>query len=279
MGRRTLGYVILTLSVTGVVVIAWTAVGRLALPSLWGAEAAKQGPSFGEDEKEVVQLLLESHTTWETLSGQATIAWHREGATQEWTETFAIQQPYKVSLELEGLKEYDGLFRVWMSNGETIYEADERRLYTESPMPAFALDLESYQLPQTPDDIDADTVYRHPMAMLMPTPLADYIFPVALAQSGGRFQREGEERIGDRQTWLVDWTREDTGDLQRLWIDTRTGGVVKGLIYSSDEPDELFGEVFLGDVVFDSLITEGTFEWTPEADWKYVDVAEFHNSP
>jgi len=37
--------------------------------------------------------------------------------------------------------------------------------------------------------------------------------------------------------------------------------------------------VLLGDVVFDSLITEGTFEWTPEADWKYVDVAEFHNSP
>jgi outer membrane lipoprotein-sorting protein len=277
MGRRTLGYVIMTLSVTGVVVLAWTTVGRLALPSLWGAEAAKQGPSFGEDEKEVVQLLLESHTTWETLSGQATIAWHREGATQEWTETFAIQQPYKVSLELEGLKEYDGLFRVWMSNGEAIYEADERRLYTESRMPAFA--LESYQLPQTPDDIDADTVYRHPMAMLLPTPLADYIFPVALAQSGGRFQREGEERIGDRQTWLVDWTREDTGDLQRLWIDTRTGVILKALIYSSEEPDELFGEVFLGDVVFDSSITEGTFEWTPEADWKYVDAAEFHNSP
>jgi len=176
---------------------------------------------------EIQQLMLKSSQRWKTLQATYTITQFpepgSEGGMQISSSQFWIRQPaeFKVINGAPG----GGPVVTIISDGKTILENDE----TRSEMPLSASD------PFVPPEAPSDTVYLHPLAGYLGTPISDLIFPVGLAQRGGEYRITGQEMIASRQTYVVEWGREAGVIIDRFWIDGETGVVLRQQNYGKQE--------------------------------------------
>jgi hypothetical protein len=205
---------------------------------------------------EVLSLILNSHTKWTTVKGEAEVVWYGpKGETQSYINTFVIYQPLSAFVDVTN-KEKPGFNEgLWVSDGENIYNLDkESKSYTQGKIPNFANDLSVLpsDLSQTKDDV----VYSHPFSLLIPAPVKEYIYPEWFAQGNlsTAYSLLGEEKILGRKTWIVN-LQYKTG-LTTAWVDQETGMILK---YVQEENGQKYVEVNFTSLEVDMPVVADTF--------------------
>lgn len=192
---------------------------------------------------EAVRLMLRSHTTWQTVRGEVTTQWlNTKNDDQIFYGTFEIENPNHAHFDILAGNGSSSL--QWYGDGNTIYEINNRdKTYTATtqPDPTRVLSM----IPTDLDEVDRETVYRHPLAMIIPSPAIDYVYPVGLAQRPGEYNLVGEESIAERKAWVIDFQNQnELGEvtmMARYWIDQQTGVILQANVFSTDP--ESFGDL------------------------------------
>jgi hypothetical protein len=192
---------------------------------------------------EAVRLMLRSHTTWQTVRGEITTQWlNTKNDNQIFYTTFEIENPNHANVDI--LAENGSSSLQWYGDGNIIYEINNRdKTYTATtqPDPTRVLSM----IPIDLEEVDRETVYRHPLAMIIPSPAIDYVYPVGLAQRPGEYNLAGEESIAERKAWVIDYKNQnELGEvtmMARYWIDQQTGLILQANVFSTDP--ESFGDL------------------------------------
>ena len=163
----------------------------------------------GSSSQEIIQKMKESSHYWHTLWYEAQIIRYGPvgytGPPRERREQVWVKQPYN-ALVLTAPAGYPP-DRVWFTNNKKVYQVDN-----DTGIPVL-YDFHSYNLP----------VYSS---------LEDYIFPSGLADSGDLFIPQSLEQVAGRETLVVDRKTPQGLRTQRLWVDTKTGMVLKALQFA-----------------------------------------------
>lgn len=208
----------------GVIVLQWKALGVLGTVLLLLGACSGGAPAATTDE--ILQHVNNSHTHWQTIQGSATIVWTGpNGDEQEYRQDFAVSQPASARF-LSTHWAVAPHFDLWLSDGKDIYEANTAsQTYKTNPLPAFAFDLSSLDPPtDAPDRMAA----VHPFSMLIPSPIAQYIYPHWFTQQvlpQGAYTVQGVDEWLDRPVWLVKYASSDANSV--AWIDQQTGVILR----------------------------------------------------
>ncbi|GIK55462.1 MAG: hypothetical protein HND44_14935 [Chloroflexi bacterium] len=218
--------------------------------------------------QKVVESMLNSHARWTTLQAEAITTWYMKGdVDSSWLSKVMIVQPVQARFEtsLAGQKEAN----LWLMNGDQRYERDlVNNVEEQKRLPAFATDPAALaRLPVQIEEIALAEriVYRHPIGMLVPSPVADYIYPVGLAQRGGQYTLIGEEQIAGRIAWILEWVQEEVSDShppslkQQFWVDQETGVVLKARSYVGLNLAELYEETVFTSISYDQPVAPESF--------------------
>lgn len=194
----------------------------------------------------ILTTVLNSDTKWKIVQGDAEITWYGEkGDVQAYTTTFVISQPDKVFLDTTD-RSGMGNDGIWISDGVKIYELDKKnKTYTEGVFPAHFRDISL--LPRSLNDVQqTGMVTIHPLSLLIPSPIKEYIFSSSFAQGGPQdiYSLVGTDNILEKQVWVVKY-QNPYGDEVNAWIDQNTGIIIKFTQFNS-------GVKYL-DVVFNSI--------------------------
>jgi len=213
---------------------------------------------------DILTLVLNSHTKWSTVKGEAEITWYDptggEGR-QAYIDQFVIYQP--LSAYVDGYNKDEPGFNdqeLWISDGMNIYDLDkENKTYTESVLPKFANDLSV--MPQNLSEVQSDVVYNHPFSLLIPAPVKEYIYPEWFAQGNPTtaYTLTGEDNLLGRNTWIVN-LKYKTGQAM-AWIDKTTGIILK---YVQEENGQKFAEVTFTSIEVDAPIDASVFSVPPD---------------
>lgn len=194
----------------------------------------------------ILTTMLNSDTKWTTVQGEVEITWYgKKGDVQVYSTTFTISQPDKAFIDttdLSGLGN-DG---IWISDGTKIYELNKRsKTYTEQGFPEHFRNVSL--LPRSLTDVEqTGMVTVHPLSLLIPSPIKEYVFPSAFAQGNSEdtYLLLGADSLLEKQTWVVKY-QNPYGDEVNAWIDQNTGIIMKFTQFNSG--------VKSLDVVFESL--------------------------
>lgn len=215
------------------------------------------------DTENIRTLLLNSHHSWNTLLGEAKVVWYSQnGNTQTYTMKFSIVQPTSAYIDTTSI-EGNGNDGIWISDGSNSYTLDkETKTYYRAEIPAFTRDLTG--MPETLLEVDEGAVYGHPFALIIPSPIKEYIYPSWFAEAGGKYFVVGKERILGRDTWIVDY-RDIIDDVvvthQKAWIDQETGVILKFVQFNINDDwiGDLFEEFEFTSLAFDESIDPAVF--------------------
>lgn len=114
--------------------------------------------------------------------------------------------------------------------------------------------------PFLPPDAISDTITPHPIAGQLGTPLADMLFPTALAQRAGTVTPLGLERVAGREALMVDWSPVGMPRVDRFWVDTQTGIILRWQNYGKGGGDNLQMDMFFNIVTVDASFPDSLFD-------------------
>jgi outer membrane lipoprotein-sorting protein len=204
--------------------------------------------------EDVLNLMLNSHERWETVQGESTVVWHRNGETQTYSTKFAFQLPDKVMVTMTEAPSFIEK-KAWISDGEFTYDINRhQKTYSQNKLPAFAYDTSL--IPNSVAETSDIYMYHHPLALLTPAPVAEYVFPQWFGQGSkdATYELIGEEKILGRDAWVIDLTIRSSHDT--AWIDQETGVILK---YVKEKDGALWQDFEMNSILFDEEIPEDTF--------------------
>jgi len=205
----------------------------------------------------VLTAVLNSDTKWQTVQGEADITWYgKNGDIQSYTTIFVISQPDQAFVETidnSGV----GNGGAWISNGEQIYELNsENKTYTESVFPKHFRDVSL--LPRSLNNVEqGGMVTVHPLSLLIPSPIKEYIFPSAFVQVGPQdtYSLVGADTFLDKPVWVVNY-KNAYGDEVTAWVDQGTGMIVKFSQLTAGKP---YLDVVFKSIQIDQPVSADTF--------------------
>jgi outer membrane lipoprotein-sorting protein len=205
--------------------------------------------------EDVLNFILNGYEHWTTIQGEATVVWYMNGETQTYSTGFAFQQPGKamtMSTDAPSFIENG----VWISDGEFTYDINlNQGTYSQEPLPAFAYDTS--RIPKSLSETSDLFLYNHPLALLTPSIVTQYIFPQWLVAQGiqdTQYEIIGEEKILGRETWIMTWIY--TTSHITVWVDQETGVILK-FMHKID--GSLWQDFQIDSILFDEEIPEDTF--------------------
>jgi hypothetical protein len=198
----------------------------------------------------VQQLMLFSHSRWKNLIAEYSITFYPSDASAE-PEVQTVQLWIRLPAEYKTVitqndKEISALR---ISDGKSMLDDEGNR----SEVPAFLFE------PFNPPNYPSDTVYPHPLAGYLATPVSDLIFPAGLAQRGGEYQITGSEIIAGRESQVVEWSRSPGVVTDRLWVDKITGVVLRQQNYGKQQSISPISDIQASFIKFDGEIQANTF--------------------
>jgi outer membrane lipoprotein-sorting protein len=214
-------------------------------------------PLKNPEVEDVLNFMLHSHEHWKTVQGEATVVLYMNGAIQTYSYStkFAFQQPGKamtMSTDAPSLIENGA----WISDGEFIYDINlEQKTYSQESLPQFVYDTS--RLPKSLSETSNLFLYNHPLALITPSIVTEYIFPqwfVAQGSKVAKFELTGEEKILGRDTWVMTWIY--TSSHITVWVDWETGVILKHVQKINGEPSQKFE---VNSILFKEEIPEDTF--------------------
>ena len=176
----------------------------------------------------ILTTVLNSDTKWTTVNGNAEITWYgKNDDLQSYTTAFTISQPDKVFVDTTDLSGF-GNDGIWISDGVKIYELNKKSMtYVENVFPTHFRDISL--LPRSLTDVEqTGMVAIHPLSLLIPSPIKEYIFPSSFAQGNAKdtYSLLGTDILLERQVWVVKY-QNPYGDEVHAWIDQGTGIIMK----------------------------------------------------
>lgn len=202
---------------------------------------------------EIQRLMLTSHTRWKTLAAATTtIAYPTTGIVadpQITTTQLWIELPARAKV-ISGPPQ-GAPVHLFISDGSSL-RGDSDPI---QPLPPGI--AEPFEPPLTP----SDTVYPHPLAGLLGTPIADLIFPAGLAQRGGEYRITGKETgVSARQAYVVEWGRESGQLIDRFWVDAQTGIILRHQSYGKQDSITPVVDMSLTNLQLDISLPPNTFD-------------------
>lgn len=202
---------------------------------------------------QIQQLLLSSHTRWKTMVANATITnYPAAGVTAE-PQIIAvriwIEQPAKAKI-ISGPPQ-DAATHTFISDGKD-YRSEGDPVQA---LPPFV--LEQFN---PPSGAPSDTVTEYPLEGMLGTPVAQMIFPAGLAQRGGEYRVTGQEAFANRATYVVMWGREPGQLIERFWVDTQTGVILKYQTYGKQGSQAPVTDMAIHFIQYDTAIPAETFD-------------------
>jgi hypothetical protein len=238
---------------------------------------SKEANIGNSDVIKIRNAMLQSHTTWDTIHVVATTTWFEEGqaAASRVSNVYIDQSTYQGKIESSEPGQTPSLYWV-VKNGE-VYETNlESGESAQHKLPNFVIDgrgiaalaknVEEIYAPDNNAYIDEagnETIFRHPFGMLMPSPAADYIFPVGLAQRSGNYTIVGKEDIAGRSAWVIEysWSGSGPGTIgQRFWVDMDNGVILKSLTFEGSNMKNIIEETIVSSIAFDLSLDANLFE-------------------
>ncbi len=205
-----------------------------------------------EGDIEIQQLLLTSHKRWNTLDASYTMtnfsSAGQNGDPEITNHQVLISLPasFKVVISRP-----DGTLQTTrISNGTTIIDIGGE----QSPIPSYVFE------PFNPPNYPSDTVFLHPLAGFLGSPISDLIFPAGLAQRGGIYNKTGEEMIAGREADIVEWRREPDRLIDRFWVDSQTGVILRQQNYGKESSETPMIDFQVNQITFDIEIPVDTFD-------------------
>lgn len=250
----------LLVSITAGILLGILAIG-MGIPRIITETQLVRASSKMDD---ILTLVLNSHTKWSTVKGEAETIWYDPsggGKTQTYVNRFAIYQP--LSAYVDGYNKNEPGFNdqeLWISNGVRIYDLNKQsKTYTEGSLPKFANDLSV--MPRNLSEVKIDTVYEYPFSLLIPAPIKEYIYPEWFAQGNPTtaYTLIGEDNLLGRNTWVVGLIYKN--GQATAWIDQSTGMILK---YSREENGQKFVEMAFTSIEVDMPIDASIFTVPPD---------------
>lgn len=200
---------------------------------------------------QIQQLMLTSHTRWSRLIARGTVTlFPAPGVTADaQIDTFQIWIELPAKAKVVSGPPEQAPTHTFASNG-TFGRWDGE---PAQPLPA-GLDE-----PFNPPAVLSDTVYPHPLGGLLGTPASELIFPAGLAQRGGEYRVTGQENLLGRDTYIVEWGREPGELIDRIWVDTQTGVILRQQNYGKDSREAPASEIRMLFIQFDPEIPAENF--------------------
>lgn len=151
---------------------------------------------------DVLTTVLNSDTRWTSVQGNVEITWYgKKGDLQVYTTAFTISQPDKAFIDTTDLSG-SGNDGIWISDGTKIYELNKQsKTYTEHAFPEHFRNVSL--LPRSLSDVEqTGMVTVHPLSLLIPSPIKEYIFPSAFAQGNSEdtYLLVGTDSLLEKQT-------------------------------------------------------------------------------
>jgi hypothetical protein len=244
--------------VAGLLVLCLVALLAILVQS----QAADKPVSASVDTPALVARLFDSHNLWNTINGSAEITYYNaDGAIQQaFQDQFAYSADGKVAVnlnQLEGTQSTPTLtfisdgttaMQVMWSAGTYLVQSTEHFMQDLTALPASAAQVE------TRDGFPV--IKRHPLAMLSPDPLADFLFPVGLAQRQGVYKVVGADEISGRKTTVVEyfWAEDDVLPAARYWVDDEIGIILQVHNLDQEKPDHVLSEIIITSLSVDQQI-------------------------
>jgi outer membrane lipoprotein-sorting protein len=175
---------------------------------------------------EIQQLMLTSHTRWHTLHIIYTVNQYPSPgsnmAAEQQNVQVWIQLPAEFKVVISAPKGEPQTSAI--SDGKNIIDSSGQ----QQSVPPSVLE------PFNPPNTTSDTVYPHPLAGYLGTPVSELIFPEGLAQRGGEYKQTGQELVAERQAYVVEWSREPGKLIDRFWVDVQTGIILRQQNYGKE---------------------------------------------
>jgi outer membrane lipoprotein-sorting protein len=200
----------------------------------------------------IQQLMLDSHNRWKTLQATYSITSFPSGDADTEPEVKTVQLWIRLPAEFKvqvGPPGGDPLSIV-ISDGRTIQDS----LGSRQDLPTYVLQ------PFNPPNYPSDTVYLHPLAGFLGTPVSDLVFPAGLAQRGGDYQKTGNEVVAGREAYVVEWRRQPDVLIDRFWVDRQTGIVLRQQNYGKDQSVSPTTDIQASFIDIDGTIADATFD-------------------
>jgi len=218
-------------------------------------QVASQTPSIPplsmQSASEEIRLrMLDSYQFWQTLWADAQITYFSSDPSQS--------EPVQVSRVQAWIEQPDYLFRILI--GATDQRPEQLMVSDGSAISRWDLAAgqeevssisEFDRAPYNPARSVSDTVTSHPMAMSLGTPLNDALFPSSLAQRGGEYHPVRPESAAGREALVVDWYRVPDQRVDRFWLDTKTGIVLRWQNFSKAGGERIETEISIQSIVYD----------------------------
>lgn len=249
---------------------------------------SEQSPS------EVLETILNSHTNWQTLQGEISIwdyggvAYQGDGQVQKSTIEIAVKQPDKLYAQSQN-QSFNSHF-VQVIDGNQSCEVDvQRTIYTCISLSKELLQRDLSRLPQNLNAVHEQSedgipiIHPHPMALLTSPPIAEMIYPTALAQRRGEYLQAEPSEYLNREVWIVDWQQRNEENRlvakERMWVDQRTGVILKSQRFAGPTFEQVNEEITFTSIAFNQAIDAATFDVAPWSDMQEVDPNEFYSVP
>jgi len=224
--------------------------------------------------------MLNSHNLWKTIDAKAITIWEPGKNAQTVTTSIQIHQISQARLDMLQVDSSNQLMAdiSWVSDGSYIYEQDNLlKKYTEQILPPFVNSMDNFG----PSTLESGTsiIVRHPMAMIMPSPIADYIYPTGLIQRKGTVTLIGTEIVANRDTIIISWNGVDENGFPtgkaKYWIDAQTGMILKAQVFGGESWDSISEETTFTEINIDKVISPDSFEFQSEQGYQAVSPLEF----
>ena len=201
---------------------------------------------------QVQNFLLTSHTRWKSMIANASVTRYPPAGVTADPDVTAVQlwieQPGKAKV-ISGPPQ-QAPTHVFVSDGASSRWGNE----PAQPLPP------SINEPFNPPSGLSDTVYTHPLAGMLGTPISDLLFPAGLAQRGGEYRLTGKESFASREVYVVEWGREPGGLVERYWVDTQTGIILRHQSYGKQGSQTPETDMAITFIQIDAAIPADTFD-------------------
>lgn len=201
---------------------------------------------------EIQQLMLHSHTRWKSLQASALVSLFPPTGVQAEPQNSSVQiwieQPGKARVISGPANQAPD--HIFISDGQNVRTDND----APSPLPPSVL-----QPFNAPTDL-TDSVTPYPLSGYLGTPVSDLLFPTGLAQRGGEYRLLGKESFAGREAYRVEWGREPGELIDRFWVDTQTGVILRHQSYGKQDSATPVSDIRLTAVQFDLDLPPGLFQ-------------------
>ena len=224
--------------------------------SLFDLTPAPANLKLDSTSEQIQHALLESATKWTTLQMDGSVTWYSpDGSTQVSKEQVWLD-PLKSRFKADVTGVTDPNQKAYkLIDGKNVYDVN----FGSGQAQIFSFPDSARVGQYVPPLVDGES-HPNPIWGQIGTPLSLLAFASDFSQSKGTFKPVAIEAIAGREALITEWIYIDhSTPTLKMWIDTKTGILLKLQEYSKDGSGKLEGERVVENIAFDVTFDDSIF--------------------